>query len=107
VAFIRSALGSKAGKKPSFDFGDTTGDPDAFADTAADLEDLAVAAYAGQAGNLSKATLTAAATLISVEARHAAWIRSIVGRPPAEQPTDTPRNADRVKSDLKRLGLKG
>ena len=107
VAFIRSALGSKARKKPSFDFGDSTGDPDAFADRAAEFEDLAVAAYAGQAGNLSKATLTAAATLISVEARHAAWIRSIVGRPPADQPTDTPRNADQVKGDLKRLGLKG
>lgn len=107
VAFLRSALGSKARKKPSFDFGDATSDPDAFAERAAALEDLAVGAYAGQAGNLSKPTLRAAATLISVEARHAAWIRSIVGRPPAEDPTDAPRDADRVMSDLKRLGLKG
>ncbi len=66
-----------------------------------------MAAYAGQAGNLSKPTLEAAATLISVEARHAAWIRSIVGRPPANDPTDAPRSADQVMSDLKRLGLKG
>lgn len=107
VAFIRSALGPAARVKPAFDFGDATGDPDAFAERAAELEDLAVAAYAGQAGNLSKATLRSAATLISVEARHAAWIRSIVGRPPAENPTDTPRNGDQVMSDLERLGLKG
>jgi rubrerythrin len=107
VAFIKSALGSSAAGKPEFDFGDATGDPDAFADRSAALEDLAVGAYAGQAGNLSKATLTAAATLISVEARHAAWIRSIVGRPPANEPTDKPRDADQVMSDLKRLGLKG
>jgi rubrerythrin len=107
VAFIKSALGSSAAGKPEFDFGDATGDPDAFADRSAALEDLAVGAYAGQAGNLSKATLKAAATLISVEARHAAWIRSIVGRPPANEPTDKPRDADQVMSDLKRLGLKG
>lgn len=107
VAFIKSALGSSARGKPEFDFGDATGDPDAFADRAAELEDLAVSAYAGQAGNLSKPILKAAATLISVEARHAAWIRSIVGRPPASEPTDTPRDADQVMSDLKRLGLKG
>ncbi|MDQ5834520.1 MAG: ferritin-like domain-containing protein [Actinomycetota bacterium] len=107
VAFIKSALGSGAQSKPQFDFGSTTSDPDAFADRAAALEDLAVAAYAGQAGNLSKPVLRSAATLISVEARHAAWIRSIVGRPPANEPTDKPRNADQVMTDLKRLGMKG
>lgn len=107
VAFIKSALGSGAQSKPQFDFGSTTSDPDAFADRAAALEDLAVAAYAGQAGNLSKPVLRSAATLISVEARHAAWIRSIAGRPPANEPTDKPRNADQVMTDLKRLGMKG
>jgi rubrerythrin len=107
VAFIKSALGSGAQSKPQFDFGSTTSDPGAFADRAAALEDLAVAAYAGQAGNLSKPVLRSAATLISVEARHAAWIRSIVGRPPANEPTDKPRNADQVMTDLKRLGMKG
>jgi rubrerythrin len=107
VAFLKSALGGGAEAKPKFDFGDATGDGDAFAERSAALEDLAVAAYAGQAANLSKKTLGAAATLISVEARHAAWIRSIVGRPPANDPTDAPRSAGQVMSDLKRLGLKG
>jgi hypothetical protein len=66
-----------------------------------------VGAYAGQANNLSKKTLAAAATLVSVEARHAAWIRSIVGRPPANEPTDKARTAEQVMRDLKRLGLRG
>ena len=44
------------------------------------LEDTAVAAYNGQAANHeTKPTLKAAATIVSVEARHAAWIRDIVG----------------------------
>jgi rubrerythrin len=107
LAFIKSALGSSADAKPRFDFGNATTDADAFADRAAALEDLAVAAYSGQANNLSKKTLAAAATLVSVEARHAAWIRSIVGRPPANEPTDKARSADQVMRDLKRLGLKG
>jgi rubrerythrin len=107
VAFIKSALGSGARAKPQFDFGDATSNGEAFAERAAELEDLAVAAYAGQANNLSKKTLQAAATLISVEARHAAWIRSIVGLPPANDPTDKPRSADQVMNDLKRMGLKG
>lgn len=107
LAFIKSVLGSSAGAKPKFDFGNATTDGDAFAERAAALEDLAVSAYAGQANNLSKKTLAAAATLVSVEARHAAWIRSIVGRPPANEPTDKARTAEQVMSDLKRLGLKG
>lgn len=107
VKFLKGALGSGARSKPQFDFGDSTSNQDAFAERAAELEDLAVAAYAGQANNLSKETLEAAATLISVEARHAAWVRSIAGRPPANDPTDAPRSADQVMSDLRRLGLKG
>jgi rubrerythrin len=107
LAFIKSALGGSADAKPRFDFGNATTDADAFADRAAALEDLAVAAYSGQASNLSKKTLAAAATLVSVEARHAAWIRSIVGRPPANEPTDKARTADQVMGDLKRLGLRG
>ena len=40
-----------------------------------------MSAYNGQGPNLTKATLAAAATIVSVEARHAAWIRRIVGGP--------------------------
>jgi hypothetical protein len=106
LQFVRSALGGRAEDEPSFDFGTRTGNPDAFAAAAGDLEDLAVAAYNGQGTNVSSKTLAAAATIVSVEARHAAWIRSIVGEPPAPEATDTPQSADQVLDGLQQAGLR-
>jgi rubrerythrin len=103
-AFLTKALGGKAARKPDHDFGDATSDPDAFVSAAAAMEDLAVAAYNGQATNVSRETLTAAARIVSVEARHAAWIRSIVGKPPAPDATDRPRKAGEVLAALTRAG---
>ena len=82
AAFIRKTLGSKAGRPPRFDFGAAVRSPKAFASTAVALEDLGVAAYNGQAPNLTPGTLAAAARLVSVEARHAAWIRDLRARTP-------------------------
>lgn len=81
VEFLQRTLGSRARSKPQFDFRDTTSDPDKFRATAVVLEDTGVAAYNGQGPRLTKPTLAAAATIVSVEARHAAWIRKIVGEP--------------------------
>ncbi len=75
--YIKKALGSKAIKSPRFDFGDTTSNTAKFIVTAAALEDTGVGAYNGQGANLTKATLAVAAEVVSVEARHAAWIRDI------------------------------
>ena len=105
VAFLRKALGNQADPKPTFDFGNTTTDGDRFAATAAMLEDTAVAAYNGQAANLTKPTLKAAATIVSVEARHAAWIRDIVGKPASPQATDTPATARQVQRVIARTGF--
>jgi rubrerythrin len=80
VAALKKALGSKAVKRPSFDFQGTTGDQTKFGQTAITLEDTGVEAYQGQAGNIkTPAILKAALSIHPVEARHAAWIRSIVG----------------------------
>ena len=81
VDFLKKALGSKANPKPTFDFKDTTSNPDKFRATAIVLEDTGVAAYDGQGPRLTKPTLAAAAQIVSVEARHAAWIRHIVAGP--------------------------
>ena len=55
-----------------------------FQSTAIVLEDTGVSAYAGAAPMISnKKTLSAALSVHSVEARHAAWIRNIVGMNPA------------------------
>jgi len=105
VAFLRNALGNRAEPRPTFDFGNTTSDPDRFASTAAMLEDTGIAAYNGQAVNLTKPVLKAAATIVSVEARHAAWIRDIVGEPAAPDATDQPATEKQVRAAVGRTGF--
>jgi hypothetical protein len=102
---LEQALGSAAAKPPTFDFGDAVKSPDAFADAAAKLEDVAVAAYNGQAGNVGKDAFLLAARIVSVEARHAAWIRSIAGRDPAPNAVDQPRTAKQIRRALKQMGV--
>jgi hypothetical protein len=103
---VKGVLGSAAEDEPTYDFGDAITDPDAFADVSGRLEDLAVAAYNGQAGNVSPEAFAAAARIVSVEARHAAWIRSIAGRDPAPDTTDQPMTAAQVRDGLAELGVK-
>jgi rubrerythrin len=103
---VKKALGAQAGPKPSFDFGDRTRSADAFTQTAMDLEDVAVAGYNGQATNLTKGTLAAAAEIVSVEARHAAWVRAIAGEVAAPHPVDKPMTAAQVARRLHAIGLK-
>jgi hypothetical protein len=105
VRFIRGALGGKARRRPAFDFGTATSDPGEFTAAAITLEDTGVAAYNGQAGNLTKGALRAAARIVSVEARHAAWIRDIAGRPPAAEPTDAAMSASQVRAALEKTGF--
>lgn len=84
VAALKETLGSAAVKKPSFDFKGTTSAQSTFQQTAIVLEDTGVKAYQGQAANIkTEAVLKAAISIHPVEARHAAWIRNIVGMPPA------------------------
>jgi rubrerythrin len=107
LRFLKKQLGRKATREPSHAFGDSTRDPDAFVAAAVALEDLTVAAYNGQATNVTRPVLAAAATIVSVEARHAAWIRSIAGRRPAPGATDPARRAARVRDGLRKAGLGG
>jgi hypothetical protein len=105
VAFLEQALGGAAGSTPRPDFGDALKDVDAFSAAAVKLEDLAVATYNGQAVNLTTASLKAAARVVSVEARHAAWIRSILGEVPATEPTDAPASEDETRARLRDFGV--
>jgi hypothetical protein len=105
VRFLRQALGGNAVESPRFDFAGTTQDPDEFTRAAIDLEDLAVAGYNGQATNLSPATLAAAARIVSVEARHAGWIRALAGRVAAPEPVDEPITAAALERGLRRIGM--
>jgi hypothetical protein len=91
VAAFRKVLGAHAIAKPAFDFRGRTEDPVAFRDTAVAFEDLAVAAYKGQAPLIERRDYLAAAIAVhSVEARHAAWIRRLAGVVPAARAFDEP-----------------
>jgi hypothetical protein len=106
LAAIRKALGPNLRPMPSFDFGGSTKSPAAFLKTAIKLEDIAVAAYNGQATNLTKPTLAAAATIVSVEARHASWVRAIGGKVAAPDAVDKPVTAKQAADGLREIGLK-
>lgn len=105
LAALKGALGNKARKEPQLRFGNATTDPDAFVAAAIKLEDTSVAAYNGQATNLTKPTLAVAAKIVSVEARHAAWIRAIAGKPPAADATDPALTQAQVQAALQKTGF--
>ena len=89
-AFLK-LLGSQAVKRPIFDFQGVTEQQQSFLKTAVAFEDLAVAAYKGQAPKVqSRSVLAAAVGIHSVEARHAAWMRELFGIKPAVNAFDQP-----------------
>lgn len=105
VAFLKKALGSAAVAKPTFDFKGTTENQAQFQATAVVLEDTGVAAYNGQGPNLTKGTLAAAASIVSVEARHAAWIRDIVNKNPAPAAFDASKTRPQVEVAVAKTGF--
>ena len=106
VAFLQGALGGAAVAKPTFDFGNTVTEQKAFANTAQVLEDTVVAAYNGQAPNLTKETLAPAASIVAVEALHAGWIRDI-NRPrlPAPAAFDAAQSQKQILAAVKKTGF--
>jgi hypothetical protein len=108
VEYLRNALGPSARKRPAFSFGDVTKDERKFLNAAVLLENTGVAAYNGQAANLTKKSLAAAAEIVSVEGRHAAWISDLAGADPAPRAADPGASAKAVVSTLRGTGfLKG
>lgn len=88
---LREVLGSHAAGRAHFDFGGATEGAAAFQRTAVAFEDLSVASYKGQAPHIVEREYLASALAIhSVEARHAAWIRRLAGKPPVAGPFDEP-----------------
>lgn len=75
------ALGGTPVAKPRTTF--TLGSASAVAALAATVENLGASAYLGQAGNIkSEEVLAAALSIHTVEARHAAALNRLTGRPP-------------------------
>lgn len=97
VTALQGVLGNAAVVKPRFDFQGTTENREQFGATAQILEDTGVAAYAGAAPSVqSNAVLEAALGIHSVEARHASWIRHILGTDPAPAAFDEPMSTSEV-----------
>ena len=109
VKFLTGALGSAAGKKPKADFtaggkyADVFSNFETFLTLSQTFEDLGVAAYKGQAGNLIKNDdiLTAALQIHSVEARHAAAVRRIGGKKAWDGAFDEPMTKEEVLAAAK------
>jgi hypothetical protein len=88
---IKNLLGSKAVKSPAFDYRGVTENEQAFIKTAVAFEELTSALLRWQVVRLdSREIIAAAVTLHSVETRHAAWIRHIIGLRPAPRAFDNP-----------------
>lgn len=99
VKALRKVLGSAAVAKPTFNFKGVTEQQTPFLRTAVAFEDLAVAAYKGQAGRIqAKPLLVAAVSIHSVEARHAAWMRYLFGITPAAEAFDEPLSRPEVEA---------
>jgi len=108
VALLRGALGSAAVAAPEVDFtaggkyADAFSKFETFATLSATFEDLGVAAYKGQAGNLAGTpVLTTALQIHSVEARHAAAVRPLIGKPPFDGAFDKPKTKNEVLAAAK------
>ena len=106
VKALKKALGKAAPKKPKFDFGDTTSDDAKFLATAQALEDTGVAAYSGQAPNIKQpAVLAVAASILTVEARHASRFRSLNGANFAPDSFDKAKTKKQVLAAVKKTGF--
>src|SRR5919198_1753275 len=97
IRAIKGLLGPKVVPSPGFNYRNVTTDEQAFIKTAVAFEDLTAALLKWQAPRLdSRSIVAAAVTLHSVETRHAAWIRHIVGLQPATRAFDKPASQARM-----------
>lgn len=103
VRIIKQVLGPKAEPRPFFDFGKDNETDAGFTRTAVAMEDLTVALLTGVMPLVRDRGLAAALLgLMTVEARHAAWARHIVGSTPVARAFDEPRTLRSVQGAIDR-----
>jgi hypothetical protein len=102
VRIIKQVLGPKAERSPFFDFRGNTETDGGFTRTAVAMEDLTVALITGIMPEIQSRTLAAALfSLLTVEARHAAWARNIIGATPSPSALDEPRSLPDVRGVIR------
>ena len=90
-------LGGEAVAEAAYDFGDAYTDPMAFMTTAAALENTGVSAYDGAGQFITDPELlTAAGSIVAVEARHASYLNLLTGQSPFPAAFETPLTMDEV-----------
>jgi rubrerythrin len=85
---LAELLGGHAPPAAHYRFSHAFGSNRTFVIAAAALEDTVVAAYNGQAENMTRHMLGRVARIMSVESRHAAWARGLAGKLPAPVAAD-------------------
>jgi hypothetical protein len=99
VRILKGALADAAVSKPFFNFRGVTEDEGEFTKTVVAMEDLTTALLAGQTPRVrSRGLVSALFSLLTVEARHAAWVRHVVGFQPVAGAFDEPRSLREVDS---------
>lgn len=110
VQFLKTALGSKAVKQPTFNFKGTNTNAAMFMATAQVLENTGVHAYLGQGLNIENPNyVKAALSILTIEARHASVI-GLLNDPTGNSiapdgPFDTPLTALQVLAAVKQTGF--
>lgn len=90
-------LGGEPVEEATYDFGDAYSDPAVFLATAMALENTGVSAYDGAGAALEDpGLLTAAGTIVAVEARHAAYLNLLNEMVPFPSAFETPLTPDEV-----------
>jgi len=97
VSFLAGALAGSAVHQATYRFPSTTAA--SFVALSSVLEGVGVSAYLGAAGSIAdKSYLTAAGSILTVESRHSAYIRSALKQSPFPKPFDTPLDFNQVFS---------
>lgn len=102
---LAAALGAQAPTAPTVSV-----DPSAlgrgFGRSAVLLEEAVLGAYNAQAAGLRRPALARVVRIASVEARHTAWIRDVVGEAPAPVAADPGRATAAVRAQVRAAGIR-
>jgi len=97
LASVIADLGGTPVEEATYDFGDAYTDPMAFMMTAAALENTGVSAYDGAGQFITNPELlTAAGSIVAIEARHAPYLNLLTGQIPFPTAFETPLTMDEV-----------